>query len=229
METKAILVTSMKITWLGHAAVLIEGSKTVLIDPFLTNSPSASLSVDELPKIDIVLVTHDHFDHLGDTKAILERDRSAFFGVHELSLHKDIAEKSELIIGGNIGGTYHFDKVSVTLTPAIHSADSGAPSGYIIKLDGHTLYHSGDTALFSDMKLLPQLHGDIDIAFLPIGGHYTMDVPAAVQAVNYVRPKQVVPIHYNTWPPIAADTAAFKSHVHGSSVLILQPGESFEA
>ncbi len=222
------MVISMKITWLGHAAVLIEGSKTILIDPFLTNNPTASLSVDKLPKIDIVLVTHDHFDHLGDTKAILERDKSAFFGVHELSLHQDIAGKSDEIVGGNIGGTYHFEDVSASLTPAIHSAEVGAPSGYIIKLDGHTLYHSGDTALFSDMKLLPQLYGDIDIAFLPIGGHYTMDVPAAVQAVNYIRPKQVVPIHYNTWPPIAADADAFKSHVHGSKALILQPGESCE-
>lgn len=218
----------MKITWMGHAAVLIEGSKTILIDPFLTDNPSAVVAVDTLPKIDIVLVTHDHFDHLGDAKRILERDKSAFFGVHELSLHSDIANKSESIIGGNIGGSYSFDEVTISLTQAIHSADVGVPSGYIIKMDGITLYHSGDTALFSDMKLIPQLYGDIDLAFLPIGGHYTMDVTAATQAVNYIRPKKVIPIHYNTWPLIEADADSFKKSVHGSNAVVLQPGGTCE-
>jgi L-ascorbate metabolism protein UlaG (beta-lactamase superfamily) len=218
----------MKITWVGHAAVLIEASKTILIDPFLSENPSTSMTVDDLPKIDIVLVTHDHFDHLGDVKAVLQRDHSAFFGVYELSLHPDISGQSDTIVGANIGGSYQFGGISISLTPAVHSADSGVPSGYVIKIDDITIYHSGDTALFSDMKLIPQLYGNIDVACLPIGGHYTMDATAASQAVNYLRPKYVIPIHYNTWAPIAANPESFAKTVHSSQVTILQPGEAFE-
>lgn len=218
----------MKITWLGHAAVLIEGSKTILVDPFLSDNPSASHQVSELPKIDILLVTHDHFDHFGDTKAILERDNPLLFVVHEMTLRKDVEGASSQIVGANIGGRYQVDGVHIALTQAIHSCDSGSPSGYVITMDGQTIYHSGDTALFSDMKLIPQLYGDIDLALVPIGGHYTMDVAAAVQAVNYLRPKKVVPIHYNTWPPITADVSSFQKKVHGSSVKALKPGESLE-
>lgn len=218
----------MKITLLGHAAVLIEGSKTILIDPFLTNNPLASVTVEQLPKIDIVLVTHDHFDHFGDTPQILKRDDAILFAVHEVTIREDVASNTDKAVGANIGGTYEVDGVSLTLTPAIHSADNGVPSGYVIKIDGKTIYHSGDTALFGDMKLIPHLWGDIDLALVPIGGHYTMDVPAAVEAISTLKPKQVVPIHYNTWPPIEADTDDFVKRVHGSNVTILDPGQSID-
>jgi L-ascorbate metabolism protein UlaG (beta-lactamase superfamily) len=218
----------MKITRLGHAAVLIEASKTILIDPFLTDNPLASVTPEELPHIDFILVTHDHFDHWGDTIAIAKRDKSTLIGVHELSVRPDVQEAKINAVGANIGGTYTQDGVSFTLTQAIHSSENGSPSGFVVKVDGKTIYHSGDTALFSDMSLIPELYGKLDLAFLPIGGHYTMDEQAASKAAKLLKPDSVVPIHYNTWPPISADTDMFVSLSVPINVRIVDPGDSFD-
>lgn len=219
----------MKITRLGHAAVLLQGSKTVLVDPFITDNPLASVTVDQVPKVDFIIITHDHFDHFGDTIAIAKRDGATLIGIHEVSVRPDVAEAKINAVGANIGGTYTQDGVSFSLTPALHSADNGSPCGFVVTMDGKKVYHSGDTFVFSDMKLIPKLFGHLDVALLPIGGHYTMDEKAAALATEYLKPKVTIPIHYNTWPPIEANTEEFSelvgdhSHVH-----VLDPGQEYE-
>lgn len=219
----------MKITRLGHAAVLIEGSKNVLIDPFITDNPLASLKVEDLPKIDFILITHDHFDHFGDTVAIAKKDGATLVGIHEVSVRKDVVDAGIKAVGANIGGTYTQDGVSFSLVPAIHSADNGSPCGFVVNIDGSTIYHAGDTFVFSDMSLIPKLFGALDVALLPIGGHYTMDEKAASLAVEYLKPKVTIPIHYNTWPPINADTKVFSGLADDhTDVQILDPGQTYE-
>ncbi|MEK7620847.1 MAG: metal-dependent hydrolase [Patescibacteria group bacterium] len=219
----------MKITRLGHAAVLVEASKNILIDPYITDNPTAARKIDEIPKIDYILITHDHFDHFGDVIAIAKRDQATLIGIHEVSVRPDVIEAKITAVGANIGGTYTQDGVSFSLTPAIHSADNGSPCGFVINIDGKVLYQSGDTAVFSDMKLIPKLFGDINVALLPIGGHYTMDEKGAALAVEYLKPDITIPIHYDTWPPIAADTALFtKLCGDYTDVKVLDPGQSYE-
>lgn len=127
----------------------------------------------------------------------------------------------------NIGGTYVHDGVKISMTQAVHSASVGSPCGFVIEMDGARVYHSGDTALFSDLALIPSLFGPIDVALLPIGGHYVMDVKQAVLAVELLDPKIIIPIHYNTWPVINADPEAFKTGCGTRPVEVLNPGESF--
>lgn len=218
----------MKLTRLGHACVLIEGSKTIIIDPFLTNNPAASTTLDTLSKVDIVLVTHDHFDHFGDAVAIAKRDNATLVVLHELTTLDAVTEAGIEAVGMNIGGTYKIDDVAISLTPAMHSAEHGYPTGYVVKMDGKTIYHAGDTALFGDMALIPQLHGPLDVAFLPIGGHYTMDVLGAALALGLLKPMVTIPIHYNTWPLIQADPDELVTRRGSCQVVVLEPGESHE-
>lgn len=218
----------MKITRLGHAATLIETTKTIVIDPFITDNPAASLTVEKLPKVDYILITHDHFDHFGDALTLAKRDNAPIIGVFELTTKKEVVDAGVKTVGFNIGGSYKDADITFTLTQAIHSAEVGSPSGFVVQSEGKTIYHSGDTTVFEDMKLIPKLHGDIDLALLPIGGFYTMDEKGTAEAVSYLKPKTVVPIHYNTWPPIEADTALFSRLVHGSEVCVLEPGQSCE-
>lgn len=219
----------MKITRLGHAAVLIEGSKTILIDPYITDNPLASVTVDQIPKVDFILVTHDHFDHFGDTVAIAVRDKATLIATREVSVRPDVTKAEVNAVGANIGGTYTQDRVSFSLTPAVHSVDSGSPCGFVVRMDGKGIYQAGDTAVFGDMKLIPKLFGAIDVALLPIGGHYTMDETAAALAVEYLKPRVIIPIHYNTWPPIEANTSLFiELAKNNTDVQILDPGQTYE-
>lgn len=219
----------MKITRLGHATVLIEGSKTILVDPYITDNPQAARKIDEIPKIDYILVTHDHFDHFGqDAIDIAKRDGSTIFAVHEITVRDDVTKAGINAVGANIGGTYSEEGISFSLTPAIHSTGGGISSGYVIKLDGKTIYQSGDTSVFSDMKLIPKLFGDIDVALLPIGGHYTMDEKGAALAVEFLKPDVTIPIHYDTWPPISADTDKFRELAGSDTdVQVLDPGQTY--
>lgn len=217
----------MKITRLGHAAVIIEGTKTILIDPFLTGNPAASITVEELPHIDIVLVTHDHDDHLGQAFEIAKKHHATFIAIHELATSSEIKKDHITAVGMNIGGTYTVEQtIKISMTPAIHSATLGDPAGFVISMDDQTIYHAGDTGLFSDMKLIPELFGSLTVAMLPIGGHYTMDVEQASKAVALLKPKHVIPIHYNTFPLITADPETLQPLCHPSTVHPIQPGES---
>jgi L-ascorbate metabolism protein UlaG (beta-lactamase superfamily) len=217
----------MKITWLGHSCVLLSGSRNVLIDPFVEGGSVLETAPD------LVAVTHGHSDHLGETVALGKKT----IAITEIA--KYLHAKGVRAEGMNIGGTITVDGVSFTMTPALHSASieeagpgfaGGAAAGFVIGMDGVSVYHAGDTALFSDMQLIGQLYHP-DIALLPIGGRFTMGVAEAMMAANFIGAKTVIPIHYNTWDKIAADPLVLKKAVERTTdikVRVLRPGESVE-
>ncbi|MEW6455839.1 MAG: metal-dependent hydrolase [Acidobacteriota bacterium] len=215
----------MKIYWLGHSAVKIEGSKTVFIDPFLTGNPLASTSIDKIDKADIVIVTHDHEDHLGDSFAICKKTGATLVSVHEISVKaSNEGIKSE---GMNIGGTVEVDGVKIHMVQATHSAYSTHPVGVVVEMDGKRIYHAGDTGLFSDMKLIGEFYKP-DLTLLPIDGRYNMDVVQASKAAEFIKAKNFIPIHYDTFPIVKASPEKFKEMVgRKGNVIILKPGEFF--
>jgi L-ascorbate metabolism protein UlaG (beta-lactamase superfamily) len=222
----------MELRFLGHAAfALSDGGTTVLVDPFLTGNPRAAASAEELDATTILL-THGHGDHLGDTVAIAKRTGATVVAIVELA--NEIGGEGVEVRDPNLGGTVRFDWGSVKLVPAWHTAVSPSgtphtPAGLLIDFAGTTIYHVGDTCLFSDLQLVGRGR-EIDVALVPIGGHYTMDRHDAVEAVRLIGARTVVPIHYDTFPPIETDAQAFKSEVEGqtsSSVVVLAPGESW--
>lgn len=225
----------MKVKYYGHSAfkVSILGMKDevveLLIDPWIENPLSKNRVSDfKGSKIDYIFVTHDHSDHMGNAVELAKVTAATFVGIYELSRKmEEIGIKS---IGANIGGTVRLNGIEAVLTPAVHSSSTGTPVGIIIKGKDGTLYHAGDTGLFYDMSLIGELYSP-DVALLPIGGHYTMGIKEAAKAVQLIRPKYVIPMHYNTFPVIEADAEAFKRIVEMISptrVLILKPGEEIQ-
>lgn len=219
----------MDIRFLGHAAFeLVEGDTRVLIDPFLTGNPKAAVSADELEPTHIFL-THGHADHFGDTVDIAKRTGAKVVAIVEIA--NELQEEGvENVSDPNIGGTVEFGNVSVRLTPAWHTSTTpkgtvNTPAGLVIKIGDRTVYHLGDTGLFSDLQLV-KARDNIDVALMCIGGHYTMDRLDAVAAAELVGAQQVIPCHYNTFPPIETDAEAFKKDVKSSEVVILDPGET---
>lgn len=216
----------MQITWLGHSAVKIKGTKTIYIDPFLSENPAASISPEEVSEADIVVVTHDHSDHLGDAFPICKKTGATLAAIHEIAVMAD----SEGITseGMNIGGTVEVDGVKINMVNALHSCDKGDPAGVVVEMDNKTLYHAGDTALTYDMKLIADFFHP-DLSFLPIGDRYTMGVHSASKAVEFTQTKKVIPIHYDTFPLVNADPEEFKKLVGDKAeVIILKPGESYD-
>jgi L-ascorbate metabolism protein UlaG (beta-lactamase superfamily) len=224
----------VEIRFLGHACFeLIEGDTRVLIDPFLTDNPSAAVGADEVEPTHLFL-THGDFDHYGDIEAIAKRTGAQVVVATEIA--DELTEAGfEDVADPNIGGTVTFDWGWVKLTPAWHTSVTpkgqvNVPAGLLVKLGGKTVYHLGDTALFSDLKLVAGRGDPIDVALMCIGGHYTMDRIDAVTAAEFVGATTVIPCHYNTFPPIETDAEAFKADVEAqtsSKVEILQPGETF--
>ncbi|MGR3219016.1 MAG: metal-dependent hydrolase, partial [Candidatus Anammoxibacter sp.] len=200
----------MKVEFIGHSAIKLEASAVVYIDPFLTGNPLTTVSVDQIEKADYVIVTHDHDDHKGDAFEICKKTSAILIAVHEISVEaENRGIKTE---GMNIGGTLRLNNIIINMVNAHHSSASGHQSGVVIEMDNKVVYHSGDTGLFGDMKIIGEFF-DIDLAFLPIGDRYTMGIPSAVKAVEYLKPKKVVPMHYNTFPIIMADPNEFKEKV----------------
>jgi L-ascorbate metabolism protein UlaG (beta-lactamase superfamily) len=221
----------MDIRFLGHAAFALEhDGKTVLVDPFLTGNPKAAASADEIAA-DAILLTHGHGDHYGDTVAIAKRTGAPVVAITEIA--GEIGEEGIEVVDCNLGGTAELDWASVRLTPAWHTSTTpkgtvSTPAGLVIEFGDKRIYHLGDTALFSDLAL-PKRRGHIDVALMCIGGHYTMDRFDAVVAAELVGADQVIPCHYDTFPPIETDAQAFKSDVQSAGyaqVVVLAPGET---
>jgi L-ascorbate metabolism protein UlaG (beta-lactamase superfamily) len=220
----------MDIRFLGHAAFeLSEGDTRVLIDPFLTGNPKAAVSADELDPTHIFL-THGHADHFGDTVDIAKRTGAQVVAMVEIAdeLREDGVGN---VADPNIGGTIEFGNVSVRLVPAWHTSTTpkgtvNTPAGLVVRIGDTTVYHLGDTGLFSDLQLVKAREGEIDVALMCIGGHYTMDRIDAVAAAQLVGANTVIPCHYNTFPPIETDAEAFKNDVTASEVVILDPGDT---
>ncbi len=224
---------AVEIRYLAHAAVeLKSGDTTVLVDPFITGNPKITVEASELEPTHIFL-THGHQDHYGDTIEIAKRTGATVVAITEVA--GEIQEEGvENVVDPNLGGTVEFDWGWVKLVPAWHTSTTPngtvcLPAGLLIMVGGKLVYHLGDTCLFSDLKLISQRGNHVNVALVPIGGHYTMDRFDAVTACEWIGADEVIPIHYDTFPPIETDAQAFKSDVENateSKVVVLAPGES---
>src|SRR4051794_8857760 len=197
---------AVDIRFLGQACFALEaGGATILTDPFLTGNPKAAASADDVSP-DVILLTHGHADHLGDTVDIAKRTGATVVAIVELA--DEIAQAGvENVKDPNFGGTVTFDWGWVKLVPAWHTAVSPSgtahmPAGLLIHIGDRLVYHPRDTRPFGDMKLIPRRGDKVDLALVPIGGHYTMDRFDAVTAVELIGPAEVIPCHYDTFPPI---------------------------
>lgn len=224
---------SVKVTWYGHGTMGVEtGGYQVLIDPYFTENPAASARAEEVNP-DYILISHGHFDHVGDAESIAKRTGALLIATVEVAgwFSRKGIEKTH---GQQIGGGYQHPFGYLKLTQAFHGSSlpdgsyGGMPAGFLLTTgEGPRLYFACDTGLFGDMAL----YGDegIDLAMLPIGDNFTMGPDDALRAVKLLRPKYVVPVHYNTWPPIKQDVDAWAARVKAETeaeVHVLKPGES---
>lgn len=225
----------MKISYHGHSVVKIQTEgKTILIDPFINGNELTDLTVSG-EKPDAILLTHAHNDHVGDTVELAKASGAVVVATVELATY--LGTQGIETVGMNLGGAHQFDFGTVKFTKAFHSSSyttesgeviyGGMPAGILFEAEGKTVYHAGDTELFGDMELIGKRHS-IDLAFVPIGDFFTMGPDDAAYAVELIKPTIVVPVHYNTFPPIKQDPQHFKSQVTGAQVNIMQPGDSID-
>jgi L-ascorbate metabolism protein UlaG (beta-lactamase superfamily) len=227
-----------KIKWLGHAGFQIttENEKIIIIDPWLTDNPLATSQAKDITKADFVLVTHDPFDHIADAAGIVKATGAILVGMPENvgRLKEEAAIPDSQIVFGvgmNIGGTVTSDGISITMTQAFHSSQTASPAGYIIQLEnGFTLYHAGDTGIFSSMKILGEIF-HINLAMLPIGGIFTMDPKQATFAAKLLEVNTVIPMHYKTFPILEKDPSSYveimEKEAPNIEVIVLDPGEEY--
>jgi L-ascorbate metabolism protein UlaG (beta-lactamase superfamily) len=218
----------LTITFLGHSGFLLsDGASTLAVDPFLSGNPAAKHKPEEITCTHIAL-THGHADHMGDTVAIAKATGATVYGAYEITeyLGEQGIEKLEpMNPGGQVAAPFGF----VAMTQAFHSSSyegryMGMPGGLVIKMGGATVYHCGDTGLFSDMKLIGELYKP-DIAMVPIGDRFTMGPKLATKAAELIKPKVAIPIHFNTWPPIEQDPNEFSPS--GVEVKVMEAGEEW--
>lgn len=227
-----------RIKWLSHAGFQITsgGGKVIYIDPWFDN-PVSTFKLENVDKATLVLVTHDHFDHVGQAPEVVKKTGGLLVANVETArrLQAESQIPAEKVCysgyGMNTGGKLEYEGITVTMTQAFHSTATGSPCGYIIRLeDGTTLYHAGDTGIFSSMKLLGEMY-KIDVAMLPIGSVFTMDALQAAWAVKLISPKVVIPMHYKTFPIIAQDAKEFaaltQKEAPGVKVVALGLGEEY--
>ena len=219
-----------ELTYLSHSVFQINHeSHNVLIDPYLTDNENAPVKPEDLHP-DTILLTHGHWDHLGDTVEIAKANKSLVVAVNELAGY--VGEKGIDVHAMHIGGAKQFPFGRVKLTIAHHSSSTpdgryaGDPAGIVLTVGGKTIYHAGDTGLFLDMQLIGELDA-IDYMLVPIGDNFTMGIDDAVRAVEFVKPKVAIPMHYDTFPPIKADPEEFASKVRdkGFEARVMSYGE----
>lgn len=224
---------AVKLTFHGHAAWEIQtAGVTIWIDPFLSDNPLAAVRPEDVAA-DYIVLSHAHFDHIGDTRAIAERTGAVIIAVNELATH--LAGEGFTTEQLQIGGGQQFPFGRVKLVPALHTSSldgvaMGREAGILLRdNDGVVLYHAGDTGLFSDMALIGR--AGVDVALLPIGDKFTMGPEDAATAVELIRPRVAIPMHYNTWEAIQQNPNAWKAMVEQRSpaeVVLLEPGSSYE-
>ena len=226
-----------RITWLGHATVLVQTAKgtNILIDPFTAKNPSYPKDFVLPEKIQYILATHGHGDHIADVVPVAARCNSTVVAIFELAAY--LAQKgAAYTVGMNLGGSVQLDDVTATMVEAKHSSaaqdeqgthDVGVAAGFVLTIaDGPVLYHAGDTAVFGDMKLIHELYQP-QVVMLPIGGHYTMGPKEAALAVRLLEPKIVLPLHFGTFPPLKGTPDDLAALIDPSvQVVRWKPGES---
>lgn len=222
----------MKLTWHGHSNFEIEDSLDTIIDPFFMGNTMADVKWNEV-RPDVLVITHGHADHMGDAISIARETDCDVISINEIV--KYVQSRGIDAMGVNIGGTIELDGAKYSMVQAVHSNgideagfgwDAGSPAGVVVE-DTTTVYHAGDTALFSDMALIGELYRP-KVALLPIGGRFTMDIRAAVMATKLIKPEIVVPMHYNTFDVIRADPWKFQKMVEDETdaeAVVLEPGD----
>lgn len=225
-----------EVSWLGHSAVLVQtkAGTTILIDPFITGNPKFPAGYSMPKKVDYILLTHGHGDHLGDAVQLASKYSATVVAVYELAAYV-AGQAGAKIIGMNLGGSVKLGDVTATMTDAKHSAGAqdengthytGVAAGFVLSVEGGpVLYHAGDTAVFMDMKLIEELYRP-DVVMLPIGGHYTMGPREAALAVKFLKPKLVLPIHFGTFTPLRGRPEELQPLVPDVEVAIIEPGQS---
>lgn len=227
------------VRWLGHAffQIISASGKVVIIDPWIEGNPSCPVTLQDVDRSDIVAVTHNHFDHVGQAVELIAKTGATLVTMVETTeaLKAAGVPEERCLFGGigmNIGGQVNLDGIRIAMTQALHSSATGNPTGFVIQLeDGTTLYHAGDTGIFAGMALIGELY-PLDVALLPIGDVFTMGVHQAAKAVSLLQPKVVVPMHFGSFPILVEDAAPFVAAVGQSRpqtrVVVLKPGEAFE-
>lgn len=222
----------VKLTYHGRSVFEIKtGKHNIVVDPFINYNPKAKIKPEDI-KADYIILSHAHDDHFGDTVEIAKKNDATVIAVFELAEY--IASKGCKTHGMGIGGAHTFPFGTVKFTIAHHSSSydnkyMGEPAGIVINLDGKNIYHAGDTGLFLDMKLIGEMN-PIDTAILPIGDNFTMGIDDAVKAAEFLNPRMVIPMHYNTWDLINADTEEFRRKIEsiGKKCTIMHSTESVE-